>query len=501
MPRIINTIDKFIEIGWLLIFGLSPIFFCPWVYGTWQVAEAFLFQILTEIIVFAWLLKLIFETRTNADTDAELRGKSLRKSAFSQRQSAYPSAVRMILPAIIFIIVLGLATIFSQSPYQSFFGYYQRKMGYLMWLHLFIFFLVLFSGLKSKEQIQRIFYVICGSAAIVAIYGFMQIFGWEIFPWSEQAYFSYRIFSTLGQPNFLASWLLLAIPVVIWVLFILSEQSSDTRTNADGTQTNAENFSVSQRRVSVSQRYARSASWRRAHMLRPMIFCLFLLIIFNLVLTQSRGGWFGFLVAFFFFMIIFCCLKKQKRAVIMFSVFCFLLIVTGFYFNLHPLTIKESDPALVVRVKTLTQLSASGKLRLMWWKNSLDLIKQKPILGYGPETQVFNFVRYYEPEFGALEAINTYPDRAHNDILDTLLISGILGLGAYLFLIGSAFYFGLRKITQLTKQLINQVTILALLAGLAGYLVSLQFSFHIIPTAIYFWGYLAIILKMTNLKQ
>ena len=59
MPQIANIknsfsiLDKLIEVGWLLIFGLSPIFFCPWVYGTWQVAEAFLFQTLTEIIFFA----------------------------------------------------------------------------------------------------------------------------------------------------------------------------------------------------------------------------------------------------------------------------------------------------------------------------------------------------------------------------------------------------------------------------------------------------------------
>ncbi|MFA5050716.1 MAG: O-antigen ligase family protein [Patescibacteria group bacterium] len=457
-----KTLDKIIEAGWLLIFGLSPIFFCPWVYGTWQVGEYFLFQVLTEIILFIWLVKIISKPRTNTDetrTDAEN----------SQRRSV----MFRILPAIIFIIILGLATIFSKSPHYSFWGYYQRKMGYLIWLHFFAFFSVLFFNLKDKKQIDRIFYVIIGASTAVVIYGFLQIFGFDIFPWSESAFFGYRIFSTLGQPNFLASWLLLIIPIIFWAL------------------------------LKVKRHLAKENNFFDRILARPLTACLLFVTVFVLVLTQSRGGWIGFFIAFFFFSIIWAYFQKQKRLSLILLILLAAIILTIFCLNLHPLASQKEDSFLTARLKTLTNFSETGKLRLIWWKNSLELIKQEPIVGYGPEIQRFIFISYYQPDFAVLEAINSYPDRAHNDILDMLLISGILGLTSYLFLIGSAFYFGLRYLFKNSKFQIpnSKFQILCLLAGLVGYLISLQFSFHVIPTAVYFWGYLAIILKISLLSE
>ncbi|MDD5164854.1 MAG: O-antigen ligase family protein, partial [Patescibacteria group bacterium] len=234
---------------------------------------------------------------------------------------------------------------------------------------------------------------------------------------------------------------------------------------------------------------------------RPLIACLLFGSVIILVLTQSRGGWIGFFIAFFFFSIIWAYFQKQKRLSLILLILLAVIILFVIYLNFNPVTPRESDSFLISRLKTLTNFSETGQLRLIWWKISLGLIEKAPILGYGPEIQRFLFIPYYQPDFAVLEAINSYPDRAHNDILDTLLISGFLGLISYLFLIGSAFYFGLRKINQLIKQPVNRAAILVLLTGLIGYFVSLQFSFHVIPTAVYFWGYLAIVLKSYLLTE
>ncbi len=446
-----------IEVGWLLIFILSPIFFAPFVYGVWQVGEYFLFQVLVEIILFVWLAKIII-------------------IFFARRQIPSiqsPSTQFPVFPAVIFIVILGLATIFSQSPTHSFWGYYFRKMGYLIWVHFFAFFLILFFNLKTQKQIARIFYVIVLTVVAVVIYGFLQTFGFDIFPWNQTPSLGNRIFSTLGQPNFLGSWLLLSAPVIIWILIGGREQPAKK----------------------VFEQY----------IFRPLIISLFLLCIFILVLTQSRGAWVGFFFSFFFFTVVFSWLQKQKRLTALLLIFFVLCCVLAIYLNLHPLTPRLGDSSLVVRLKTLSQLLAAGELRLIWWRDSWDLIKQKPILGYGPETQHLNFIRYYTPEFAALETINSYPDRAHNDFLDMLLISGVLGLVSYLFLIISTFWLGLKYVFKKTSSKIPvyslRFMVLILLAGLVGYLISLQFSFHVIPTAVYFWGYLAVIFKIANPKS
>jgi len=447
LPKIL---DKIIEAGWLLIFGLSPIFFCPWVYGTWQVGEYFLFQVLTEIILFVWLLRII------------ITWQYFSIITFKEK-------IKFILPAIIFIVILGLATISSKSPYHSFWGYYQRKMGYIIWLHFFAFFSVLFFNLKDKKQIARIFYAIISASIVVVIYGFLQIFGLDPFPWSESPFFNSRVFSTLGQPNFLASWLLLIIPIIFWALLKAKEHLSNN-------------------------------NFLNRILKRPLIVCLLFGTIISLILTQSRSGWIGFFIAFFFFSIIWAYSQKQKRLSLILLILLAVIILFVVYLNFNPVAPQEGDSFLTVRLKTLTNFSETGQLRLIWWKISLGLIEKAPILGYGPEIQRFLFVPYYQPDFAVLEAINSYPDRAHNDILDTLLISGFLGLISYLFLIASIFYFGLKSIFKL-KIRNYKLEILALLTGLIGYLVSLQFSFHVIPTAIYFWGYLAIILKISLLPE
>jgi len=445
--RVSIFIDKIIEIGWLLIFAFCPIFFSLICYSDFVISQYFLFCLLVEITLFFWLIKLVF--------------------TFGSRASNWKLGFQTILPAFIFIVILGLAIIFSQSPYRSFWGSYSRKMGYLTWLHFFAFFLILFFNLKNNKQIKRILKAILFSSLVVIIYGLCQFLGFDFVNWYEPASRTFRIFSTIGQPNFLGSWLLLVIPII--VLFL----------------------------IRASKKFKKDKSIKQ-QIIGALIVSLFFLAVFSLALTQSRGAWIGFFFSFFFFSIIYNFLQKQKRLSLLLTILLLIIIIFTVYMNFNPLSPKPSDSFLASRFKSLTNLrySITGQVRISDWKTALDLIKQKPILGYGLETQSFNFVKYYEPESALVEKINIYADRAHNDFLDTLLISGVLGLVSYLFLIGSVFYFALKNIFKNKSRL----TILVLLTGLLGYLISLQFSFHVIPTAIYFWGYMAIILKINNLE-
>jgi len=107
------------------------------------------------------------------------------------------------------------------------------------------------------------------------------------------------------------------------------------------------------------------------------------------------------------------------------------------------------------------------------------------------------FPQYYTPESALWEKVNNFADRAHNDFLDTLLVSVVFGLISYLFLIGFVFWPGLKHLFRKKFEL----SLLVLLTGVFGYLISLQFSFHIVPSAFYFWSYLALILKIPELSS
>lgn len=421
-------------INWtiLLIFFLIPVIFFLFTYSNWQIAKSVTFQILTEIIFFAWLIKIFI----------------LKKEKIEKLK------IYKIIPASIFIFVLGIATFFSTNFHYSFFGSYTRKMGYLTWLHLFLFFLILYFWIDQKK-LKKIIQAILFSSTFVFLYGFIQIIGLDPIRWSEPAISYGRIFSTFGQPNFLASWLVLVLPLIIYSFFIYKKT-----------------------------------------LIKFLIGILFLGLLVSLIFTQSRAGWIGLFSSLFFFGFFYFLFSKRKKLFFLLIVILISFILSLAFIHFFP---PKTNNPLLKRAISLTQIKGSNKVRLFWWKKSLDLIKKKPILGYGPERQAFYFVKYYQPEIAIYERINSYPDRAHNDILEMLLTSGFLGLFSYLFLIISVFYHGLKKIklNYSTNQL-NNWLVLFFLSGIFGYLISIQFSFHTIGTSVYFWGFLAIILKISN---
>lgn len=109
----------------------------------------------------------------------------------------------------------------------------------------------------------------------------------------------------------------------------------------------------------------------------------------------------------------------------------------------------------------------TGKVRDLIWEGSLDLILPhdpieypptraypegrsdylnvlRPLVGYGPESMYVAYNRFYPPLLGHYESRTASPDRSHNETMDSLVITGLLGFVAYLWLFGGVFYFSLR---------------------------------------------------------
>lgn len=442
MTKISSKLDIIIEISYLAIFLLCPIFFANFVYQPFPIGWQVSFYFLLEISLFFWLLKIIFN--------------------FPQFKKTLKARGKYILPFFIFLFFVFLSTLFSQSPEFSFWGSYERSFGLLTWLHLFLFYCLLLFNLKTKQQFIRLLAVILTTTIFVCSYGVLQLSGFMPSNWEEEPWETHRIFSTLGQPNFLGSWLLLVIPLNVWLVFYCF------------------NFWYKEKKL----------------LLFPFFALLILFLsLFVLIFTQSRGAWVGFigqiLATGIFFLYYF---KKKKLLYLVILIIVFLGGLFLMNLNFDNLDNSVDEAPLVGRLKSLTSLGgASGRLRLIFWRDGLDLIFQRPFFGYGPEMQRFYYASYYQPEFAALEAINHYPDRAHNDIIDTLLTTGIFGFVSYLFFIGISFYWGWQKIKE--KLDFYNLAIFALLIGIFGYLISIQFSFHVLPTAIYFIGFLSLLPK------
>jgi len=446
MSRKSSKLDIAIELGYLAIFLFCPVYFDIFLYQVFPISSQTIFYGLLEITLFFWALKIIFNF-----------------SEFKRNLKFYG---KYLLPFFIFIIFVSVSTLFSRSPSFSFWGSYERCFGLLTWIHLFLFYALLIFNLKTKEQLIRLIGVIFGAVLAVVGYGILQLNGVDFLEWYEKPSETYRVFSSLGQPNFLASWLLFILPLISWVFlycFNLWHQE------------------------------------KKSILFPFFAFLLFAFVFFVFLFTQSRGGWLGLIGQISALGLFLLWYFKKKRLfflflTIVFGVAAFLIVFNLYHFN-YSISEKSLSP-ITGRLKSIAYLGGgSGRLRLIFWKDGLDLISRRPIFGYGPETQRFYYVSYYRPEFAALEAINSYPDRAHNDIVDTLLTTGVLGLISYLSFIGMVFYWGLKRV--MSKFDFSGSIILALLAGIFGYLISIQFSFHIIPTAVYFIGLMAAIVSFS----
>jgi len=434
-----NKIKKIIDIAlealWLAIIFFIPVFFLRQCHNIFEIPKNILFQILTEILLFFYIVKVILFPR-NRDRWAKIKS---------------------FWPAFVFILILGISTIFSQVKWFSFWGSWERRMGFLAWLHFFVFSLILFLNLKSRKQIYRILISIIFSSILVVFYGLIQSQGWDIFGWTYDPFARGRIFSTIGQPNFLGSWLLLTLPIPLVFLY------------------------------------------RRNFKTKILSLFLFLLLLYTLFLTKSRGAMVGLIFLFGF--LVFMWIWKKNKKLIIIPILCFLFILLLLFFSqTNVQKFNESPVSLpfLARIQSFTNLQEAGQYRLEHWRASLDLIKQRPILGYGIATQRFNFPKYYQPEFAVYEKPNIYLDYAHNDILDILLSAGFFGLISYLMLIIYVFARGWKYFLNKSEKPDSQIIVLVLMAGLFGYLTSILFSFHVMSTLLYFWVFCVLIIVLSQ---
>ena len=124
-----------------------------------------------------------------------------------------PSAMSYALLAI--FITQSLATIFSINPYTSFWGYYSRFHGGL--LTTICYTIIYFAAINclDKKSTQKLIKIMVGTSILISLYAIAERLGIDKNFWIQDV--QNRPFSTLGQPNWLAAYLL---PNIFLVLYL-----------------------------------------------------------------------------------------------------------------------------------------------------------------------------------------------------------------------------------------------------------------------------------------
>lgn len=109
----------------------------------------------------------------------------------------------------------------------------------------------------------------------------------------------------------------------------------------------------------------------------------------------------------------------------------FIQIEEGFQ-DFHFPVNKVAAAELKLELPTLTERSFSaGSGRIYIWENVLDLIKEKPLTGYGLDTLTYHFPQNDINKRSGMYYENTLIDKPHNMYLGILYGAGLLGLFSF----------------------------------------------------------------------
>ena len=406
----------------LLSFWIATPFYFPYITG-----RNFAFRILIEIALVLWTGLIVL--------DKEYR----------------PRFTPILTAVLVFLGIVGLADLLGVNPYKSFWSNFERMEGYIAMLHFVAYFVMLTSVFREKRDWLILFNFFATSSVLIGFYGVLQKLGLKASIQGGEA----RIDGTIGNPTYLAAYLILTTAIV----FIL--------------------FFNSQKR------------WQK-YLYGSVIIFNFLILYF----TASRGPVLGAGVALVLFSLLYLIVFKKdagekigKRVAL--SILIAAVIVPSVFFAIRKQEWVQSNLVLS-RFASISIFEKTVKSRFMIWGVSWKAFKERPILGWGQENYMQAFSKYYNPKLFDQEP---WFDRSHNIIFDWLIHAGILGLISYLSLFVLLFS---GVIWAAGKNFINKKESLILIVAPVAYFIQNLFVFDNFNTYVLFFTILAYVNSARN---
>ena len=308
----------------------------------------------------------------------------------------------------------------------------QGLLTQLIYFSIFIFITAFFTTEDKPKIIKTIIY----SNFAVIIYGLLQILKLDPLQnlWLSEEFLG-RTFGTLGNPNWLAAFIILTLPILLY---------------------------------EYAKAYARQN-------FRTKIF-YFLFSILNLIVlisTSSKAGLLALIIISIIWLI-----KKSNRKISIFSTAPYRHATTYLYGAIILFLILFITYTFHSRYSNSFELGRSTKARQIIWTQTIKMIKARP-LGYGLETFQFIYPQFNDPKLWEYEKITARIDSAHNQILDLWIKTGPFGMiifYAFLILL-------IIKNLKSEKNSLNFYFALSLI----GYAITNLFGFETITTGIFFW--------------
>ncbi len=296
----------------------------------------------------------------------------------------------------VFVGIVGVANIFGENPYNSFWSNFERMDGFITLAHMAIFALIA-GSVFTKEKWVTFWRITVGTSAIISATAILQYFTTD----------KSRLDAILGNPIYLAVYMLFHIFIM---LFLLAR--NETRTL--------------ERRMYVA------------------LIAIELLLLF---LTATRGAALGLVVGIFVACVGMVCTKSIARNTrrIAGAMLAIMIVLGGAFIAVRGSTFVQETPKLA-RFANVSLSTGTVQVRFIVWGMALEGFKDHPLLGWGQGNFDLVFAKHFDPQLTGAEE---WYDRAHNVVFDWLIAAGALGLLAYLGLFVTVLY-TLYRVTTIT---------------------------------------------------
>jgi O-antigen ligase len=417
----------------------------------------------TVIILAAWVCRMIAS------------GKIVFKKTFLD------------LPIIIFLISQLLSVIFSIHPYTSWLGYYSRFHGGLASVLTYTILYYAFVSNIEKKHLSTFFLSLTGAGILVSLYGVLEHFSHSIscLIVSEGKDFGVscwiqdvktRVFATFGQPNWLAAYLIMLLPVSFVLSLKKYKNIAFTLYFMGGT----------------------------------------LLFLITLLFTKSRSGFLGAGVGMALVVgILLWKLWRQKE---------FLTFISASKNKLLVLTIGTLVVVAAVGTPYTPQLSSllntspvpsidqtvtpvvnrldiggtdSGDIRKIVWQGAIKVWQRYPLFGSGLETFAYSYYQDRPLEHNYVSEWDFLYNKAHNEFLNFLATTGVVGLLSYVTVLGYFLWYTFKKI--LLSQTRHSTYILsAVIGGVVALSISNFFGFSTVMVTVLMYVYFGLVVVITT---
>jgi len=348
---------------------------------------------------------------------------------------------KITIPLLIFLSSQLISTFFSIDPHTSIFGYYSRLNGGLLSLISYSALFLILSVYVDDKFKQKIITYSLISGLFVSTYGILEHFGIDKNLWVQDV--QTRVFSTLGQPNWLAAYLCILLPFAL-NRFIDSKKA-----------------------------------W-------PKLFYFFSIstLYTCLLFTKSKSGLAAGAISITTFLLIYVIknLKSSEnrnfaKVAILAALFLFLSLSLN-----NPIKnylFPPQNPPQIDQNSTIN-ITPSEDIRKIVWIGSVDLWKRFPLFGTGPETFAYSYYWTRPASHNLTSEWDFLYNKAHNEYLNYLATTGTFGFLSYGLLIFSLLFLMIKSLS------FNSFN-LAIFTSFISILITNFAGFSVVITSLFFF--------------